>query len=226
MIGWSLYGGTLVCLQIFFNWSININLHHCSMHPERQDLLKTVLQHPVKTTQVELTYPLLETSSQIIHKLVLVTDDTCNSKYLGGNIRLDWQLPVNSKAHVECTKVTTPASIVLRARKRWSVIVEISEMTQWGYELMSVVEIQQLKILWNTIEPPGSKLSLKHVIFFQPYLCHLILLPSLDFEGQEPMLRCYSLSLQCTAPARRENTLDSHTPSHPCTWRCAVSANH
>lgn len=52
---------------------------------------------------------------------------------------------------------------------------------------------------------------------FQPYLCRLILLPCLDFEGQEPMLRCYSLSLQYTAPAHRENSLDSHTPSHPCT---------
>lgn len=36
----------------FFNSSVSINLHHCSMHPERQDLLKMVLQHPVKTNKL------------------------------------------------------------------------------------------------------------------------------------------------------------------------------
>lgn len=48
MHGWLVIIRTLVCLQNFCNSCNNINLHHCSMHPERQDLLKMVLQHPVR----------------------------------------------------------------------------------------------------------------------------------------------------------------------------------
>lgn len=38
------------------------------MHPERQDLLKMVLEHlehPVRTRQAELTHPLMETATTI-----------------------------------------------------------------------------------------------------------------------------------------------------------------
>lgn len=60
---------------------------------------------------------------------------------------------------------------------------------------------------------------------FQPYLFHLILLPSLDFEGQEPMLRCYSLYLRYTAPTHRNNTGLTHSSTSMFMRRCAGSAN-
>lgn len=51
------------------------------MHPERQDLLKMVLEHPVRTKHAELTHPLMETASQPYieqRKFVLATGYTCS----------------------------------------------------------------------------------------------------------------------------------------------------
>lgn len=81
MHGWSAIICTVVCLQDFYNSCNNINPHHCSMHPERQDLLKMVLQHPVRTTQVNTSSvgKIIATIYVKKRKFVLVKEDTCHS---------------------------------------------------------------------------------------------------------------------------------------------------
>lgn len=191
-----------MCFQIFQTaaWTLlpDINLHHCSMHPERQRLLKMVLQHPGRKTRAELT-----TFIHLKHHREMFS-----LKTLGRNTGIERLAATSNLTHPECRNVTIPLTKCSTTCKTapWCHSLDSEDDTArlWSVSLESIVAEHTLP------QPPGSQSSLRRLVS-KPYFCRLILLPRQDFEGQEPRLRCCSLSLRCRAPRHRKNSGLTHS---------------